>query len=91
MSKPDANWAESASHTLHVSYTVGESATTEGYLLRPSHGKPVPENDAPVITIHTPSLAFNGDEVTEALITVSSEVSTKRSTRLHIRFAASGG
>lgn len=89
---PDANWTEAVSHTLHVSYTVGESATTEEYFVSGTLTvNLIPENDAPVITIHTPSLSFNEDEATEALNTVSFSVSDEEDDATDLTVAASGG
>ena len=89
---PDANWTEAVSHILHVSYSVGESATLEGYsVLGTLTVNLIPENDAPVITIHTPSLSFNEDEVTEALNTVSFSVSDEEDDAAALTVAAAGG
>ncbi len=89
---PDANWTEAVSHTLHVSYTVGESATTEAYSVSGTLTVSlIPENDAPVITIHTPSLSFKEDEATEALNTVSFSVSDEEDDAAVLSVAASGG
>ena len=89
---PDASWTESTSHALHVSYTVGESATIEGYSVSGNLTvNLIPQNDAPVITIHTPSLSFNEDEVSEALNTVSFSVSDEEDDAAALTVAASGG
>ena len=60
---PDANWKEYTTRTVHVTYTVVESGTSELYTIEGNLTvNLVPQNDAPHIVVSTPSLSFDEDD-----------------------------
>ena len=60
---PDANWKEYTTRTVHVTYTVVESGTSELYTVQGNLTvNLIPQNDAPHIVISTPSLSFDEDD-----------------------------
>jgi hypothetical protein len=61
---PNANWTQSENQTIHLNYTVAETATPENAASGTLNVTLVAENDAPVITIITegnPALTFDED------------------------------